>query len=117
MAVTATDTVLHLRARAEAERQRGSQRAAQLLAHVSHARRLLVDRHGARRVWLFGSLAVGQPTPESDIDLAVEGLPSSAYFHALADLMGVFHAPVDLVRLEEAAESLRERVLLEGREL
>jgi uncharacterized protein len=117
MAVTATETLLHLRARAETECQRGRQRAAHLLAYVSHARRLLIDSYGARRVWLFGSLVVGQPTPESDVDLAVEGLPTSDYFKALADLMGLFHAPVDLVRLEEAAESLRERVLLEGREL
>jgi len=76
-----------------------------------------VDQHGARRVWLFGSLAAGEPTSESDVDLAVEGLAAGAYFPALADLMAVFRGPVDLVRLEDASESLRERVFAEGREL
>jgi predicted nucleotidyltransferase len=66
---------------------------------------------------LFGSLVHGEPTGESDVDLAVEGLPPRAYFPALADLMTLFRGPVDLVRLEEAAASLRERVLAEGVEL
>jgi predicted nucleotidyltransferase len=78
---------------------------------------LLLEGHGVRRVWLFGSLVVGEPTLESDVDLAVEGLASSAYFSALADLMALFKGPVDLLRLEEASESLRQRVLSEGREL
>ena len=118
MAVSATETALHLQALAAAERQRGRARAERLLAAASaHVRELLVGRHGAGRVWLFGSLVAGQPTIESDVDLAVEGLPSSAYFSALADLMTLFHGPVDLVRLEDAPESLRERVLSEGQEL
>jgi predicted nucleotidyltransferase len=65
---------------------------------------------------VFGSLATASATEESDVDLAVEGLPGSAYFAALAALMEVFGGPVDLVRMEEAVESLRQRVL-EGRPL
>jgi hypothetical protein len=53
-----------------------------------------VGRHGAGRVWLFGSLVAGRPTIESDVDLAAEGLASSTYFSALADLMALFHGPV-----------------------
>jgi predicted nucleotidyltransferase len=117
MSVTATETALHLQALEDAEHQAGRDRAGRLLDHLPQARRVLVERHGAQRVWLFGSLIAGQPTAESDVDLAVERLPSSAYFSALADLMALFHGPVDLVRLEEASESLRERVLAEGREL
>jgi hypothetical protein len=48
------------------------------------------------------------------VDLAVEGLPSCAYFAALAALMELFGGPVDRVRMEEAVESLRQRVLKEG---
>jgi uncharacterized protein len=116
MAVTAAETALHLQALAAAERQRRAERAGRLLAASAHVR-ALVGRHGAGRVWLFGSLVAGQPTIESDVDLAVEGLASSTYFSDLADLMALFHGPVDLVRLEDAPESLRERVLSEGREL
>jgi predicted nucleotidyltransferase len=117
MPVTARDTARHLRACEAAARERGRERAARLVAKVMEARAVLVGRHGAQRAWLFGSLALGEPTPLSDVDLAVEGLPSSAYFQALADLMTLFGGPVDLVRLEQAPASLRERVLSEGREL
>jgi len=51
---------------------------------------------------------------QSDVDLAVEGLPSAVYFHALADLMDLFAGPVDLVRIEEAMPSLLARIQEEG---
>lgn len=51
------------------------------------------------------------------MDLAVEGMPSPLYFSALADLMGLFGGPVDLVRLEEAVPSLRLAIEQEGRVL
>jgi uncharacterized protein len=117
MPTSASETALHLQAAEAAERQRGTERAARLLAHASEARSVLVDRYGAQRVWLFGSLVAGQPTPESDVDLAAQGLDGSVYFSALAELMALFQGPVDLVRIEEASESLRDRVLSEGREL
>ena len=116
MAVTADQTRRHLQARADAERQLGTIRAQRLLLSSQQAREVLVA-YGARRVWLFGSLAAGHPKPDSDVDLAAEGLPAGVYFKALADLMGLFQAPVDLVRWEDAPESLRDRVVSEGREL
>ena len=117
MPVTAKETALHLQALEAARRRRGDERALKLLSRTTEAKDLLRERYSARRVWLFGSLVAGQPTIDSDVDLAVEGLPSAVYFNALADLMSLFHAPVDLVRLEEAPGSLRARVLSEGREL
>lgn len=117
MPVTAKETALHLQALESARRRRGSERAARLLSHAAEAKSLLRDRYAVRRVWLFGSLVAGQPpTEDSDVDLAVEGLPSAVYFNALADLMALFQGPVDLVRLEEAPDSLRDRILSEGRE-
>lgn len=117
MTVTAAQTALHLQALAEAKQREGQQRAARLLARMPQARATLVERHGAHRVWLFGSLSAGVPSSESDVDLAVEGLEVPRYFHALADLMEIFQGPVDLLRVEEAPESLRERIAAEGREL
>lgn len=117
MGVTAAETALHLSALLERERERGAERAKRLVSRVEGARAVLLDSHGAHRAWLFGSLVAGSPTPHSDVDLAVEGLASSAYFSALADLMQLFQGPVDLVRWEEAPQSLRERILSEGVEL
>jgi predicted nucleotidyltransferase len=117
MPVTAKETALHLQSLEADRRRRGSERAARLLSHAAEAKRLLRECYAARQVWLFGSLAAGQPTVDSDVDLAVEGLPSAVYFNALADLMSLFQGPVDLVRLEEAPDSLRDRILSEGREL
>lgn len=117
MTVTPADTALHLQGLLDAEQRQGAERAERLLQGAHQARVVLLDAYGARRVWLFGSLVAGSPTASSDVDLAVEGLPGSAYFSALADLMHLFRGPVDLVRLEEAPESLRERVLAEGVEL
>lgn len=51
------------------------------------------------------------------MDLAVSGLERDQFFSALGDLMDVFEAPVDLVELESAPGSLRERIEAEGEPL
>lgn len=75
---------------------------------------LLAARFGVDRVWLFGSNAWGRPDERSDIDLAVEGLPPQRFIEALAALMQVAPASVDLLRLEEAPAALRARILTHG---
>lgn len=95
------------------------------LASAQHASRLrglvpdlvrVLRRHGAERVWLFGSLATGKPpVMRTDIDLCVLGLPEHRYLSALADLLDV--APVDLVRWETASASLRDRIRTDGVEV
>lgn len=72
-------------------------------------------RLGARRVWLFGSLAWGLADQASDIDLATEGLPAAAHLRAQGELLLLAPGRVDLVRLEDAPEALATRVREEGR--
>ena len=115
--VTPADTARHLQQRAQARRRAGAARAARLSVLLPGAAALLRDRYSVTRVVLFGSVATGACTAESDLDLAVEGLPSATYFAALADLMELTGGPVDLVRLEEAPASLAERIAAEGRAL
>ncbi len=115
MGVDRDQILANLRRRDEQHRREGQVRAAQLLAYLPAAIALLTQRYGARRVTLFGSLARGDATARSDVDLACEGIEPSRYFDALADLMTLFSAPVDLVRLEEAPESLLQRIAAEGR--
>ena len=117
MSVTIAEMAARLRQVAAERKARANARAATLREHLPAAKRLLVDRHGARRVVLFGSLARGDVTERSDVDLAVEGMQPAAYFTALADLTGLFDSPVDLVEIERASASMLARLQLEGREL
>ena len=115
MAVTPQDTLAHLRRLEVARLEAGADRARRLRACLPEAVRRLRER-GARRVWLFGSLAEGRARATSDVDLGVEGLPDVGYFEVLGDMMGLFGCAVDLVRLEAASDSLRERILSSGEE-
>jgi predicted nucleotidyltransferase len=101
-------------ARIEARQRAASQRADLLREQAALAVRALVAEFGIRRAWLFGSLAWGDPHGESDVDLLVEGLGSSMAAAAERRVAGIIDGPVDLVRVEEAAPGLVERVRREG---
>ena len=103
---------LRFRKRDEAMARLAAEARAILPRLVSH----LVEAHGARRVWLFGSLAEGGFEEDSDIDLAVEGLPAGAApFRAAAELDDLARPfRVDLVPIEDASDALRERILQHG---
>jgi predicted nucleotidyltransferase len=80
-----------------------------LLVKAHEAAAQLKLRFGARRILLFGSLAHGAWfAPDSDIDLAVEGLDGPSYWQAwsLAEqILG--DRQVDLVDVTEVSPSLR----------
>lgn len=107
------------RRQAAATQQR---RAAAGRAAARACARVLVERYGAQRVWLFGSLRHAQLVhSESDIDLAVEGLPPAQYFPALTTLWNVlagtttdFTFTLDLVPLEDAQPGLVDFIRAEG---
>ena len=74
----------------------------------------LVREFGATQIILFGSLARGRFTEGSDIDLAVEGIPPSEYFAALAAVNDLTSLWVDLKPLEALIPHFRRRVLETG---
>jgi predicted nucleotidyltransferase len=80
---------------------------------------VLKTRFGARRVILFGSLAhAAWSTPDSDVDLAVEGLVGEDYWRAWRALEAIIEdRPVDLIETEMAGESLRRAIQRHGVEL
>jgi predicted nucleotidyltransferase len=94
--VMARELTQTLRARSAERRAKAEVRAERLRAQLPKAASILIAHYQASRVVLFGSLANGTHDEHSDVDLAVEGLPSAGYFHALADLMALFGGPVDL---------------------
>jgi predicted nucleotidyltransferase len=82
--------------------------------HIRLAARFLREQ-GAKRVWLFGSLAKGRrPTVHSDFDFAVEGLPGDKLFGSVGHLLQVLPRPVDIVELEDCNSLLREQILEHG---
>ncbi len=67
----------------------------------------ILRAHGARDVYVFGSVATEGVGKATDIDLAVSGLPPERYFPALAKLTFVSDKPVDLVDLDEDTPFVR----------
>jgi predicted nucleotidyltransferase len=95
------------------------QQREQLLARARQVAAELKSRFKAERVIVFGSLASAEWfTPNSDVDLAVEGLTADNYWSAwrLAEEM-IKTRPVDLIEMETAKESLRRAILRYGIEL
>jgi predicted nucleotidyltransferase len=61
-----------------------------------------VEEFGAKRVYLFGSLAEDLFRGTSDIDLVVEGLATDVYFKALSRISCLSREfQIDLIPLEE----------------
>ena len=78
----------------------------------------LIERFGAKKVILFGSLARGGYTRWSDIDLAAWGIPPVNFFKAVAFATGFSKIwKVDLVDGEDCSKSLHDVILNEGIEL
>jgi hypothetical protein len=90
--------------------------SAALIASRRAARNALA-RHGLSNPRVFGSVARGEDTDASDLDLLVDARPGTSLLdlvkakHALEDLLRV---PVDLVTLGDLPESFRAAVVAEA---
>ena len=73
---------------------------------------MLYENFGATQVAVFGSLAERDWfSKQSDIDIAVWGLPSNNYFSAVAETIGFSREfKIDLVRFESCKSAFRKRV-------
>jgi predicted nucleotidyltransferase len=56
---------------------------------------------GAKEVYVFGSASKGKIRPNSDIDMAVSGLPPEVFFRAMAKASRALGRPIDLIDLDE----------------
>lgn len=80
----------------------------------------IAQRHGARNVRIFGSVARGDFDEKSDLDFLVEMEPGRSLFdHAslLLDLEKLLGCKVDVVSEKGIKTRIRERVLREARPL
>lgn len=70
---------------------------------IEHAARILLEE-GAQEVFVFGSASMGAERPDSDIDLAVRGLPPERFYGAIGSVMERVSRTVDLIDLDEPSE-------------
>lgn len=66
---------------------------------IEQAAAILMEA-GAKAVYVFGSVVEGKYHPNSDIDLAVSGLPTDKFFEIMGKTMIVLPRPLDLVDLD-----------------
>ncbi len=82
------------------------QRRAEILA--------VAQRHGARNLRVFGSVARGESDERSDIDLLVDMEPGRSLLDVgglVMDLRSLLGRPVDVVTERGLRERIRERVM------
>ena len=70
---------------------------------IDLAIRILQDA-GAREVFIFGSASRGAVRPESDIDMAVRGLPPERFYEVVGRVLSSISRSFDLVDLDEPNE-------------
>lgn len=58
-------------------------------------------RFGAHDVYLFGSAATGTLRDDSDIDMAVSGLPPENFLSAMGAISDILDRPLDLIDMDE----------------
>jgi predicted nucleotidyltransferase len=67
----------------------------------------LLVRMGATQVFVFGSATKDGLRPDSDVDMAVTGLPPTVYFSAVSRASDLLGRPVDLVDLDDPTPLVR----------
>jgi uncharacterized protein len=80
----------------------------------------LAKRYGVTELRLFGSVARGEDTPESDIDFLVDMEPGRSLFDLgglLVDLENLLGCKVDVMTEKSLHWYIREKVLREARPL
>jgi len=74
----------------------------------------IAARHGAGNIRIFGSVARGDASPESDVDFLIDVVgPTTPWFPGglLADLETLLHRRVDLIIARSLHPLIRESVL------
>lgn len=73
--------------------------------------------YGIKRIGIFGSVARGEQTEKSDVDIYYEGEPLSLFriMTLKTELENLLHCSVDIVRLREGMNFvLKKRIQKEG---
>jgi predicted nucleotidyltransferase len=68
--------------------------------HLIEEAAAVLKAWGAREVYVFGSAASGTIREDSDVDIAVSGLPPDVFFKAMGKAEDVIGRPLDLIDLD-----------------
>ena len=60
----------------------------------------ILKEQGSTEIYIFGSIAEGTSDKDSDIDLAVKGIPEENFFHVYGKLLTKIDHSIDLVCLD-----------------
>jgi uncharacterized protein len=77
----------------------------------------IAAKHGASNVRVFGSVARGEATADSDVDFLVEIEPKRSLFDYIAlmqDLTELIGRKADIAVVESLHDLIREKVLIES---
>ena len=85
------------RARRESEEADAAERRARAAVPEVAA---ILRHHGARAIWLIGSLPRGTFRPQSDLDFLVEGLAEGEVARAAREAVDAVGIEVDVLRME-----------------
>lgn len=89
----------------------------EILQLLSQYKPTAMSKYGLTRIGVFGSVARGEQSSDSDVDVCYEGKAPSLLTldHIQCDLEKLFGCPVDLVRVRENMNDLlRKRIQKEG---
>lgn len=67
---------------------------------IETAAKILLNA-GASEVFVFGSVAQGKMRPDSDLDIAVRGLPPDRFFATMSEVTFAISRSFDLIDLDE----------------
>lgn len=89
----------------------------EILSLLKSYKSIATSKYGFTKIGIFGSVARGEQTEGSDVDVCYEGkAPSFLTLDMIqTDLERLFEAKVDMVRIRDKMNSLlKERILKEG---
>ena len=77
------------------------------LMQLVKAAAVVLKERGAREVYIFGSVATGNIHEDSDVDIAVEGLPPELFFKVMGEVNSLLGRSLDLIDLDEQSPFTR----------
>lgn len=75
----------------------------------------ILKQYGVKEIYILGSAISDDFTQNSDLDIAIRGLPDKLYFTVAGELMMQLNMSVDLIDLDE--DTLFTRYLIDKGEL